>query len=319
MGEGKTKYGVVLMNMGGPSTLDDIRPYLRRVLADPMLIRLPGGARWQGVFASLVSSRRAKKVYSRYEMIGGGSPLLVETEKLADQLATETGLPVAVAMRYSAPFTLEAVGQLLAQGVETFVGLPLYPQYSTSTTASSLAELRRCLPDYMTMDTIDDHHLEPGYISALAEAVCEARQTGSGAHVLFTAHSIPMSYTAGGDPYVGQVEATAAAVAAEAGLANRWSLAYQSATRMGRWHGPSAVEHLDTLRKRGISRLVVQPVTFVSENLETLYDLDVVLRQEASDMEDFVRLPAPGSSPHYVAGLAALVKRAIQDKENVDA
>lgn len=317
MGPAAKQYGILLMNMGGPSTLDEIGPYLRRVLADPMLVRLPGGDWWQGFFASFVSTRRAKKVRTRYEMIGGGSPLRAETETLASRLAGETGLPVAVAMRYSAPFTLEGIGRLLAQGVQAIVGLPLYPQYSTSTTASSLAELSRCLPEDVPLLSIDDHHLEPGYLGALAEAVTGALRERAGAHVLFTAHSIPESYTASGDPYVGQVQATVAAVAAKAGLDNGWSLAWQSATRMGRWHGPAVLEMVTRLRAQGVTRLVVQPVSFVSENLETLYDLDVVLRQEASGMADFVRLPTPGSAPPYVAGLATLVQnRLIQEEKS---
>jgi len=310
--------GVVLMNMGGPSSLDEVRDYMRRVLSDGRVVRLPAGKLYQGLFASLVSKRREGRVRERYAAIGGRSPLLDETQHLADSLSDELGAPVSIAMRYSAPFARDAVTELLRGSPRTIVGLPLYPQFSTATTTSSIEDLQRVLPADVRLLVVERHHLEPGFIDALVDSVqagLERVGGGEGSHLLFTAHSIPVAYTRSGDPYVSEVEQTVDAVRRRLPASQSSSLAFQSAMRFGEWHGPSVDEELERLLERGVQRLLVQPVTFVSENLETLYDLDIAFRRaaEARGIERFERLAAPGRSPRYLQGLARQVRTLMED------
>ncbi len=305
-------YGVVLMNMGGPWTLADIQPYLQRVLGDPHLVRLPGGWFYQGLFARLVSRRRARKVVDRYRQIGGGSPLLAETEALAFALGQELHVPVSIAMRYSTPFAIDAAQRLTEAGATRWIGVPLYPQYSTSTSASSLADFAQVVPTGIDYRVLERHFDNEGLVAALVEGIMLALQRADRPEqvaVLFTAHSIPVSYTAAGDPYVTEVEATAAAVAARLPDGVTTRVAFQSAVRFGTWHGPSVEELLPELREAGTEGLVVQPLTFVSENLETQYDLDIVLRQAAikAGFSWYQRGPAPGPHKAYVKGLAAAI------------
>lgn len=319
-GEIDGSVGVVVMNMGGPGSLDEVQPYVRRVLADPRVVRLPlgvGGTLAQGLFAALVSRRRARDVRARYASIGGRSPLLDETRELAGRLAVELGAPVEVAMRYSAPSSADAVAALERGGrAQTVVGLSLYPQYSTATTESSIEALREALPRGARLVIVDRHHREPGFLDALAASAREGlERAGPGAHLLFTAHSVPVAYTKAGDPYVAEVEETVAAVASRLPRrAEGHSLAFQSAMRFGTWHGPSLEEELDRIVGAGVTRLVVQPVTFASENLETRYDLDIAFERAARSrgIERFVRQPTPGRSASYVAGLARQVRAALE-------
>jgi ferrochelatase len=321
--------GVVVMNMGGPGSLDEVQPYVQRVLSDPRVVRLPlvghgnGGMFTQGLFAALVSRRRAGNVRERYASIGGRSPLLDETRELAGRLAHELGAPVEVAMRYSAPSASDAVAAL-ARGAlpRTVVGVSLYPQYSSATSASSIEDLRAALPPDVRLVLVERHHREPGFLDALAASAGEGlERAGEGAHLLFTAHSVPVAYTKAGDPYVAEVEETVAAVASR--LPSRGdgghSLAFQSAMRFGSWHGPSLEEELERLVAAGVTRLVVQPVTFASENLETRYDLDIAFERaaKARGIVRFIRQPTPGRSASYVEGLARQVCSAL-DRAGVD-
>jgi protoporphyrin/coproporphyrin ferrochelatase len=318
--------GVVVMNMGGPGSLDDVQPYIQRVLSDPRVVRLPmvgrgnGGRLAQWLFAALVSRRRAGSVRARYASIGGRSPLIDETRELAGRLSGELGAPVEVAMRYSAPSAADAVDALTRGArLRIVVGLSLYPQYSTATTESSLEDLREALPRGVRLVTVDRHSREPGFLDALAASACAGLgRAGAGAHLLFTAHSVPVAYTEAGDPYVAEVEETVAAVASRlpSSRAGGHSLAFQSAMRFGAWHGPNLDEELDRLVGAGVTQLVVQPVTFASENLETRYDLDIAFERAAAErgIERFIRQPTPGRSPRYVEGMAQQVRAAL-DRE----
>ncbi len=307
-----TDYGVVLMNMGGPWSLDQIQPYLQRVLGDRHLVRLPAGWLYQWLFARLVSRRRARKVVKQYELIGGGSPLLKETEVLAESLGKALAVPVEIAMRYSTPGAADAARSLQSTSADKWIGVPLYPQYSTSTSTSSLEDFAQHVPEGINYLVLDRHFDNDGLHQALLEGVrslLAAPNRPAKTAVLFTAHSIPVSYTAAGDPYVAEVEATASALKSALGDEVQTALAFQSAVKFGTWHGPSVEESLPKLREAGVTGLIVQPLTFVSENLETLYDLDIVLRQTAKEagFTWFKRGPAPGTNPAYVAGLARAI------------
>jgi len=312
------------MNMGGPWSLQEIQPYLQRVLGDRHLVRLPGGWFYQWLFARLISRRRARKVVDRYEQIGGGSPLLKETERLAKSLGESLGVPVKIAMRYSTPNARDAARSLQSGAVKKWVGVPLYPQYSTSTSASSLEDFAKQVPSDIDYLVLDRHFDNDGLARALLEGISEAMadpDRPANTAILFTAHSIPTSYTAAGDPYVAEVEATAVALEQALGDGISTALAFQSAVRFGTWHGPSVEELLPTFRAQGVEGLMVQPLTFVSENLETLYDLDIVLRRKAQEagFTWFKRGPAPGTNPAYVEGLAEAIEERVAAGRNDDA
>lgn len=253
-------------------------------------------------------------VRARYEKIGGGSPLLANTRMQSEALAQKLEIPVAIAMRYSTPTAVDAVEHFLDQGIERAVALPLYPQFSSSTTGSSLADLEKAAAGRLSLTTVDRHFDHPQFVGAMASALTR-RLSGSdqSTHVLFTAHSIPVKYTRQGDPYIAEVEATAAAVAAAASLTTPWSLGFQSAPSFGTWHGPFIEDELGKLAQTEIQRLVVCPLTFAAENLETLYDLDIVFAGEcmAAGITAVVRIPAPGASPEYIGALSSMVQEAL--------
>jgi len=315
-GEGRT--GVVLLNMGGPASLDEIPAYLRRIFMDPLLIRLPLGGFYRPLLAGFVASRRGAKVRHRYALIGGKSPLLEETRKLAALLSRRVDVPIEIAMRYSSPSAAEAVAALEHAGVSKVVAVPLYPQYSSSTTASSVADLEAAVGDRMELIAVQYHYHHPGVADAMAQqlnAALEKQAWRSNAHVLFTAHSIPESYTRTGDPYVEHVRETVEAVAQAAGLSLPYSLAFQSATRFGSWHGPSVFDAVEELAEGGVRHLVVAPVSFVSENLETLFDLDIQLAAYCQDMglQSMLRVPTLSESNSYADALADLIRCSAAD------
>jgi len=316
-GAGKT--GVVLLAMGGPATVGESRDYLRRLFEDPMLVQLPGGRLFRSPLAGFISKRRARIAGERYEAIGGGSPLLAETQRLANLLFERLHAPVAIAMRYSHPFSSDAVAALSAAGVQRVVAIPLYPQFSTSTTASSLADFAGAAAGNLeALVGVSDHHVHPGYVAALAAQTAKAvGALGNlrSSHILFTAHSIPESLTKKGDPYIAQVRATVDAVAASlkvSGIDLPFSLAFQSRVRFGKWHGPAAEDAVSELAATGIRRLVVAPVSFVSENLETLFDLDIELKDLCSDegFVEFSRAATLSDSTLYADALADLARAA---------
>ena len=310
--------GVALLAMGGPADLKEIPEYLRRLFEDPMLIRLPGGKLFRRPLAAFVSKRRAERVAHRYEQIGGGSPLLAETTRLRDLVAARLKAPVEIAMRYSRPTADEAVAALRDAGAGRVVAIPLYPQFSTSTSASSLADFARAAQGHLGLAGVSDHFAHPGYVSALASQVEKAVRTFTSserAHILYTAHSVPMSLTAKGDPYVSQVKGTILAVAEalfQRGVNLPSSLAFQSRVKFGKWHGPAVEDEVSDLYANGVRRLAVVPVSFVSENLETLYDIDIELREILCD-EGFVevaRCATLSDSPGYADALAELARDA---------
>ncbi len=301
--------GVLLTDMGSPASPADLEAFLRALLGDPRILRVPMGGLVRPLLARHIARTRARKVAARYEAIGGGSPLLRGTRRLAAAVEAVAHLPVGVAMRYTEPRLTAALEDLRCRAVRRMVLIPLYPQYSTSTTASTLDDLDRYRPLDMEIAVVERHADHAAWLNVMAGLLGEALvSTPTETRVLFTAHSIPERFTRDGDPYVSEIEAAVAGISALAGLAlGRWSLAYQSTGPVGRWHGPSWEEEVDRLHGEGIRTLVVQPLSFVSENLETLWDLDIVMRKRCEDLGiAFTRVPTPGASPGYAALLAGL-------------
>ncbi|HES58574.1 MAG TPA: ferrochelatase [Firmicutes bacterium] len=318
-----SRYGVLLLNMGGPGSLDEVEQYIYSLLADPDMIRLPLGWLLQKPFARMVSRRRAPKVQKRYELIGGKSPIGPTTDKQARLLEQQLDIPVDFAMRYTPPTCADALGRLTGQGCTRFIAIPLYPQYSTVSTLSSVKDLR-AQSDGREFRVVERHSANGDYIRAMQEQLSAVlAQTDGSLHtrVLFAAHSIPEAYIQRGDPYAKQIERTAADIIGGIADAPRHSLAYQSQVGPVKWRGPTLEEALTEMVGAGVEQLVVQPLSFVSENLETLYDLDIVFREQCAKagIRRYHRVPALNDSLLYVRALAGIVRAEISSWEAADA
>jgi ferrochelatase len=252
-------------------------------------------------------------------LIGGRSPLVEGTQLQGAALAAALGpgFTAHLAMRYGHPNTEEAVCEALEAGAQRAVALPLYPQFANATTRSSLEELRRRWPKDRPLVEIRDFHDHPGFLDSMAECVREslARVSPEGRQrllVTFSAHGLPMSQVRKGDPYPGQVERTAREVARRCGLADaQWQVTYQSRVGPTKWLGPDTLEYL-RLNAKGRA-VVAVPVAFVSEHLETLYDLDLLSAEAAKEggALEFHRAGAVNARPDFIAALADLVRSAL--------
>jgi ferrochelatase len=317
--------GVLLLTMGGPPRLEDVRPFLYNLFRDPILFHFPLGRLLQTPFALLVSTLRAQKVRRRYHEIGGGSPLGEITLRQAKAL--EKGLeshgyyiPVAVAMRYWRPDTMQAVEEILHKNAERIIALPLYPQYSRATTGSSLHLLEAVVKEYgsgLVVQVIRSWWNHPGYLRCMALRIQRALdRIGSDSHVglLFLAHSLPLRFVHEGDPYVEEVEKTVQSILSIVieeylGSTIPWYLAYQSRFGPIRWVGPSVEEGLKQMGAEGCRKIAVVPVSFVSDHLETLYDIDILYRRLAYryGISAFERIEALNDAPDFIQCLTDLV------------
>jgi ferrochelatase len=305
--------GVVLLNLGAPEDAAHIPGFIRRLLSDPDVVPLPWPLRHLVGFVA--SRRRAGFVADHYAAMGGQSPLFAETRSQVEQLRARLGPGhvVRFAFRHSNPFANAVVDAMVETGVRRVVALPGYPQYSRSTTGSGLADLRRAARRHgLAVHEVRSYPDAPGYVEALAAGLLPLVEPDT--HVLFTAHGLPMRTVRAGDPYVGEVGRTVSAVAARLPATTPHSLAYQS--RVGRmaWTGPSLPDELRRLATAGVRSVVVVPVSFVCENLETLYELDLehaALAREAG-ISLYRRAPAPGSHPAFMDELAAQVRTAVR-------
>ncbi len=310
------KTAVVLFNLGGPDGPAAVEPFLFNLFFDPAIIGLPWPLRW--LVAKLISRRRAPVARAIYDRIGGRSPLVPETLAQAQALSGVLGpdYRVVVAMRYWHPFSDAAAAEIKAWGAERVILLPLYPQFSTTTTGSSLGEWQRAAKAAgltATTETICCYPTERGLVTAivdkLTDAHAEAERSGA-VRVLFSAHGLPQKIVDRGDPYPLHINQTAAAVVAASGLAHLdWVVCYQSRVGPLQWIGPSLE---DELRRAGRDKVavVVVPIAFVSEHSETLVELDMEYRHHAAEwgVTTYVRVPAVGCHPAFIAGLAALVR-----------
>ncbi len=309
------KTAVFLMNLGGPRTPGEVEPYLRELFGDPLVLSAPLGP-LRPVLARLISHLRAPWSAEKYALIGGGSPLVEETQAQARALAgvLGPGFSVHLAMRYGHPNTAEGVQEALAAGAEQAVALPLYPQFANATTTSSLREMRRRWPRDRPLLEVCSWHDHPGGLDACAATVREALGRVAPEHrdrllVIFSAHGIPMGQVRRGDPYPGEVDASSRAVARRCGLGDgQWRITYQSRVGPAKWLGPDTVRFLEA-NARGRA-VVAVPIAFVSEHLETLYDLDVLAADAArkGGALEYQRAAAVGDRPEFAAALADVVR-----------
>jgi ferrochelatase len=310
------KTAVLLLQMGGPDSLDAVAPFLLNLFSDRDIIRL-GPAFLQPVAARWIARRRAPKVESQYERIGGRSPIrdLTEAQARALEKRLGGGFRCFVAMRYWRPSILEALAAVKNEGLTRIISLPLYPHYSRATTGSAFNELRRVLSLSGTgfeVSFIEDFHNRPLYIDALAQSIAEglaAFDQPDDITLLFSAHSLPVSFIEGGDPYLSQVKETVRLVM-ERLPGMRHELAFQSKAGPVKWLAPSTEETIARLAREGRRNLLVVPVSFVCDHIETLYEIDGACAALAREhgIGNFRRAPSLNDSPLFIDCLAALVE-----------
>ncbi|HEX8817455.1 MAG TPA: ferrochelatase [Terriglobales bacterium] len=315
------RVGVVLFQLGGPDSLESIEPFLYNLFCDPDIIDFPFARIGRKPLAKLISTTRARKVQHHYSVIGGGSPIRRFTERqaraLERKLATD-GIDVHcfVAMRYWHPFTSEATRQIEAAHCDEIVLLPLYPHYSSTTTGSSLNEWRRHYRENRPVHLIDAFFHNEIYLQSLAEKIDEALSRFPDPalpDLVFSAHSVPQAVIDNGDPYQRHIEETVDLLMSSGRWSNRHHLCYQSKVGASKWLQPSLRQTIRDLAARGVRDLCIVPISFVSDHVETLGEIDHEAREQAAGLgiRQFEMTAGLNDSPTFIAALADLVMAAI--------
>lgn len=319
-------YGVVLMNYGGPESLDEVRPYLENIFRDPLIITLPFFLRpLQPLLANFIAWRRAPYSRMNYESIGGKSPLNEFTElqrRALQALLAERGEPAAVvvAQRYWRPRAEAAVRELREAGIERAVLLPLYPQYADATTKSSILDFKAAWTaaggDAAKLSCVTEYPVQPEMIGAMAAAMrariaqipeAELARTG----LIFSAHGLPQAMIDRDPTYLRHVEAGAAEIVKALGWTGHSAFAFQSRVGPVKWLRPYPLDTLNDFSARGLKHAVVYPITFVSDHSETLYELDLLWGPEAEQRGiRWHRVPALNADPGYIRALSTLARDA---------
>jgi ferrochelatase len=310
---------VALLQLGGPDSLDAIEPFLYNLFCDPEIIDFPFARLGRKPLARLISSTRAKKVRHHYEVIGSGSPIRRITEMQAALLESELrarGMDcvASVAMRYWHPFTAEAIDKLSSAGCDEFVLLPLYPQYSSTTTGSSVNEWKR--HSKRSARLIPDFYRNEKYLAALVERIDEAlSRFAAPPALIFSAHSVPVSVIEAGDPYQRQIEETVSLVLERGNWDLPHRLCYQSKVGASKWLQPSLRATIRQLAAAGEKNLCIVPISFVSDHVETLGEIDHEARALAGEcgVAQFEMMPGLNDSPRFISALADLVCSALND------
>lgn len=303
------RIGVALLNMGGPATVGQIRPFLARLFSDPRMLPVPAAVRVP--LARFIAWRRAPKVAGKYQAIGGGSPVAAETARQAAALQDRLGpgFTVRPVFRYSDPGPEEVLGRLREQGVTRLLALSAYPQWSATTSGSSLSHFgeaaERLGLEWSELPAYPDG---AEFVAALLAGIRPLLQGAD--HLLFTAHGLPSRVVRGGDPYAAQVARTVTALERRLPAGLESSLAFQSRLGPVEWIGPHVDDEIRRLAAGGVRRLVVAPVSFACENLETLWDLDREMARlaESCNIASYRRAPAPGCRPEFIGQLGRLVR-----------
>jgi len=318
-----------MFQLGGPDSLEAVEPFLLNLFLDPDIIPMGPLGFLRRPLAKLISSRRSIPVRGKYAEIGGRSPIGTLTERqrgaLVEALSGEMDPVAVIAMRYWHPLTAEAVEALRkAEPLDEIVLLPLYPQFSYATTLSSLKEWRRVYgepapgPPQRTVSQFYDH---PLYIQAIAQrigSVLRQFADSSRIHLIFSAHGLPLSLVEKGDPYPNQIEATVRLVCEEGrrqfpDWPKTHLLCYQSRVGPSKWLQPPLTGTIERLGSEGVKEMLVVPISFVTEHIETLHEINIEAREEAKKfgVEVFRMMPAVGDSPLFIAALKDLVLRAV--------
>ena len=317
------RLGVLFFNLGGPERLEDVKPFLFNLFSDPEIIRIRNGF-LRKLVAWWIATTRRKLSEGYYAKIGGGSPLRRLTE--AQAVALEQSLAAAgiearvyVGMQCWAPTIEDAARRIAADGIERLVVLPLYPQFSIATTGSALrvfeAELARRGLAKLDRRVIRSWHDDPGYVRALAATIqpeLAAFPDPAATHVVYSAHSVPQRYIDEGDPYLEQTQRTYELVEHELGGRHRSTLAFQSKVGPVKWLEPSTNHVIAELGRAGTKQLLIVPVSFVSDHIETLYEIDILYRHlaEEAGIPHFRRAAALNTSPLFIDAIRDITLRA---------
>jgi len=322
---GKKRVGIVLFQLGGPDSLQAVEPFLLNLFLDPDIIPLGPFGLLRRPIAKLISSRRSIPVAGKYAEIGRRSPIGMLTERqrarLVEALSPHVEATAVIAMRYWHPFTSQAVEELRrASPLDAIVLLPLYPQYSYATTLSSLKEWRRVYGNPSNgpkEHTIGQFYNHPLYIQALVErigSVLRQFPDSSRIHLVFSAHGLPISLVEKGDPYPSQIEATVRLVCEmgaqqHAGWPRTHLLCYQSRVGPAKWLQPPLTGTIERLGHEGVKEMLVVPISFVTEHIETLHEINIEARADAKKfgINTFRMMPAVGDSPLFIGALKDLV------------
>jgi ferrochelatase len=321
----KKKVGVVLFQLGGPDSPDAVEPFLYNLFCDPDIIDFFGAWFARRPLARYIARNRAGVVREHYNDIGGQSPIRLLTERqaraLEAALAPHCDAKCFIAMRYWHPLSAEAAAEVNAWNAPDLVLLPLYPQYSFATTSSSLKEWQRVYhpngnsPRVHTVENFFDH---PLYVRSVAEKICLALthfDQPERAHIVFSAHGLPLSLIERGDPYARQVAETVKLVMQQGAWPNAHTLCFQSKVGRRKWLSPSLIETIDQLARAGQKNLLIVPIAFVTEHIETLHEINIEAREQAGHLgvTQFEMMPAVGDSPTFISSLADVVLRSLGD------
>jgi len=325
------KIGVVLLNLGGPDSLDAVEPFLYNLFCDPDIIDFPLSFLFRKRLAKLISSRRSPMVRKQYEKIGGKSPLKDHTLKqaalLEERLNERFPAKVYAAMRYWKPSTEETLDEIEKEGIRKVILLPLYPHYSKATTESSVKEWEKQLglrSAKLQIETtlVESYFDFPQYIDAFVDRINEGldrfpEETRGETHLVFSAHGTPMKLVRQGDPYSGHIKQTVQAIMRSGAYSNDSSLCYQSKVGPLKWLTPSTPDTIQDLAGKGVKNMLVVPVAFASDHLETLFELGIEYRHVANEagVEQYEVTTGLNDSPIFIDALARLVFEKADAKE----
>jgi len=322
---------VLLLNLGGPDSLEAVRPFLFNLFSDREIIRL-GPSFMQKPLAYLISTVRHKKTEGFYRLIGGKSPIFEITDKQARALEEalndsrltihdSRSFKVFIGMRYWRPSIEATVPEIFHQGIKRVIALGLYPHYSIATTGSSFSKMNEVVSRFpMEVFTISSWHDHPLYIEALVEKIRRGMDffhsregvRKDNVHVLFSAHSLPKKFIEEGDPYVEQIKGTINEITKRAKI--QWDLSYQSKSGPVEWLEPSTDEMIKELAERGVKNLLVVPISFVSDHIETLYEIDILYKDMAKSLGmRLERAESLNTSPLFISALAEIVKMGMKE------
>lgn len=325
--------GVLLLNLGGPDSLESVRPFLFNLFSDRDIIKLPVPSFLQRGLARTIAALRSKKVIGYYRMIGGRSPILDITRNQAEALErflnTNPPLPtllkggeegikykVYFGMRYSPPFIKDVLMKIIKDGIKSLIVIPLFPQYSLATTGSSFKEVKRALNEFgvqvseFRVNYIESWYDHPKYLDALSEKIGQGLnkfEIPEKVNLVFSAHSLPKSFIERGDPYLEHLEATISGVIQRIKPVS-WQLSFQSRSGPVRWLKPSTDVIIDRLAKEGFKEILIVPISFVSDHLETQYEIDILYRKIAEEKGMVLRrTESLNTSPKFIESLAEIV------------
>ena len=318
---------VALLNMGGPRTNQEVCRFLKRVFCDPIIMRFPLSPILQPLFAWLLVTLRGKKTEQRYQLIGGGSPIFDSTRKQTQALQEELRkrgrkVDITFSFNYSVPFPEDTIAEIRSLGKKYILPLSLYPHYSKATTGSNLFYLKQAAqklyPQVKFLESAP-YYLHDGYIQGFVDRIyaqIESTESLDDFYLIFSAHGLPLYFLMEGDPYPFQICQTVSKILGKLNRRDRWVISYQSAVGPLKWLKPSTESIIDALASRGIKRVLIVPIAFVTDHIETLCEIDMEYRKLANDLgiTDFRMSKALECYPAFITALADSVEASLPRK-----